>query len=453
MKNPPQFRSEGPAVAVVTMRTKRSSLRRRLTRDSFEHSNLNQAITVCQHLNRLETAISSRDIEADGNRFVDSPGSALPADILEKISADVVSIPDLQEQLLTASPLLAVRDRVAHQYQIAGGKVVLRISSSLPPQIQGYGLFLPDRVYVGIGRVSTGLGCPHGETEPDFLGLRLSFMAPEERRVDFIAINHPASPTDTHRSFVALLHATIASTRASEAVARPSIARRAASSIGLTAALIGRLGLVRGARTALHVARQTSRTARSKSALQPYWTGVIEIGGESGKFIFRPGEGSVEPARTGPRSQRLTRDWQGRQAAGPIRFNVYWTPFIDEASTSKTDLSRVWKEEPKLIGEVSFPQQLAEDETAGLWASLAEEMGAHPGNWVGAGSGLIDNAAEFAAARTLAYRASQSGRDALPIETYRAVFTSGQIPPSLEAELRRRREIKLASGHRSHAAH
>lgn len=346
-----------------------------------------------------------------------------------------------------------MRDRVAHQYQIAGGKVVFQLSSSLPSELQGYGLFVPGRVHVGVGRVSTGLGCPHDETDRDFLGLRLSFMAPEERRVDFITINDPASPTDDHRSFIALLHATVAGAKAAEPVGRPVIARRAASSLGLAAALMGRLGVVKGARTALHVARQTGRTSRSKSAVQPYWTGVVEIGGRSGKFVFLPAEASAGPASIGPRSQRLTRDWRDRQAAGPIAFNVYWTPFIDEASTSRTYLSRAWKEQLRPIGQVVFPQQLPEDETAGLWALLADEMGASPGNWVGALNGIIDGPVEFAAARTIAYRSSQIGRNALPEETYREVFSSGELPPSLRTELRRRRDIKLASGHVSHAPH
>lgn len=399
----------------------------------------------------LEAAISSPDLETAGNPVPDPALSAIPADVVGKIGADVASIPEIQERLLAVSRGLAMRDRVAHQYQIAGGKVVFRISSSLPSELQGYGLFVPGQVHLGIGRISTGLGCPHAETDPDFLGLRLSFMAPEERRVDFITINHPASPTDDHRAFVALLHATVTSTTVAEAVGGPWIVRTLASSLGLTAALIRRMGVVKGTGTAVHVARQTFRTARSRSAVQPYWTGVVEIGGRAGKFIFLPAEVSAEPPGTGPRSRRLTRDWRSRQAAGPIAFDVYWTPFIDEASTSKTHLSRTWKEKPSLIGQVVFPRQGPEDETAGLWAVLADEMGAHPGNWVGASNGSIDNPVEFATARTLAYRSSQSGRDALPTEAYREVFTSGQLPPSLQAELRRRRDLKLASGHVSHA--
>jgi hypothetical protein len=395
--------------------------------------------------------MTSRDIETDGAPVADPALSAIPPSVLAKIRADVASIPGIQQQLLAVSPSLAVPDRVAHQYQIAGGKVVFQVSSSLPPEIQGHGLFEPGRVHVGIGRISTGLGCPHAETDPDFLGLRLSFMAPEDRRVDFIAINDPTSPTDDHPSFVALLQATVTSTKAAKAVGGLAVARRIASSVGLAAALIGRLGVVKGIATALHVARQTDRTARSKSAIQAYWTGVVEIGGCSGKFVFLPHGDSAGPTRIAPRSQRLTRDWRSRQSTGPIAFDVYWIPFIDEASTSRKNLSRAWKERRSPVGQVVFPQQLPEDDAAQLWAVLADEMGANPGNWVGARNESIDNAVEFATARTIAYRSSQAGRNVLAEESYRDVFMTGQLPASLETELRRRQNLELASGHVSRA--
>ena len=54
-----------------------------------------------------------------------------------------------------------MRDRVAHQYQIAGGRVALKIATQLPPPLDGIGLFRPNAEYIGIGRISTGLGCPH----------------------------------------------------------------------------------------------------------------------------------------------------------------------------------------------------------------------------------------------------------------------------------------------------
>src|SRR5271165_395229 len=129
---------------------------------------------------------------------------------LDRIGLDVAAIPDLQRQLLDRDPDLKSRDRVAHQYQIAGGKVVLTIAPELPANLDGVGLFVPAAGHIGIGRVSTGLGCPHAETGPDFLGLRLAFLTPVGARVDFVAINDPAAPTDTHPQFMQLLAATAA---------------------------------------------------------------------------------------------------------------------------------------------------------------------------------------------------------------------------------------------------
>jgi hypothetical protein len=81
-------------------------------------------------------------------------------------------------------------ERVAHQYQIAGGKVSLRIATELAPYLDGVGRFKPGAEYAGVGRVSTGLGCPHPETSSDFLGLRLAFVTDEGHRVDFIPLHN-----------------------------------------------------------------------------------------------------------------------------------------------------------------------------------------------------------------------------------------------------------------------
>jgi hypothetical protein len=50
----------------------------------------------------------------------------------QRIAADVAEIPAIQQKALAENASLKVADRVAHQYQIAGGKVVLRIAESLP---------------------------------------------------------------------------------------------------------------------------------------------------------------------------------------------------------------------------------------------------------------------------------------------------------------------------------
>ena len=191
---------------------------------------------------------------------------------LDRIGQDVAAIPDIQQELLDRDADLKMRDRVAHQYQIAGGKVVLTIAPQLPANLLGVGVFEPGSTHIGIARVSTGLGCPHAETGADFLGLRLAFRTETGARVDFIAINDPTSPTDTHAQFVKLLAATAAGAGKGLLV----------SGGLLVAGLIGSLGPVQGAAISAHVLRQTSRAALSSTAYQTYWTGIEETGGIAG---------------------------------------------------------------------------------------------------------------------------------------------------------------------------
>ena len=174
---------------------------------------------------------------------------------LEKV---VGEIPDVQQTLTRNHPLLTTLDRGAHQQQLAGSRVLLTVADRLPPALDGLGVFQPGSQHVGLGRISTGLGCPHAETDADFLGLMVAFRTAAGRRVDLITINDPTSPTDTPEEFLALLHATA----------------DAAGSAGLFASqarLLVSLGLHAGLRApaiALHVTEQTSRTVRSSSAYQ-----------------------------------------------------------------------------------------------------------------------------------------------------------------------------------------
>ena len=61
-----------------------------------------------------------------------------------------------------------------------------------------------------------------------------------------------------------------------------------ASNLGLVKSLVGSLGIKKGGGTALHVLKQTLRTARSATAYQTYWTGIVETGGTPGKFAIVP---------------------------------------------------------------------------------------------------------------------------------------------------------------------
>ena len=79
-------------------------------------------------------------------------------------------------------------------------------------------------------------------------------------------------------------------------------------------------------------------------------------------------------------------------------------------------------------------------------------MGANAGHWIGdRADSIAEPATEFTAARKIAYRKSQDGRNALPDERYAQVFRTGAIDEELAAELRERRARKVAAGHTSAA--
>jgi hypothetical protein len=380
-----------------------------------------------------------------------TPFRPSPAD-LERISADVAAISDFQAELVNNAPDLKVRDRVAHQYQVAGGKVALKIAAQLPGNLDGVGLFRPDAEYTGIARISTGLGCPHLETDPDFLGIRLAFQTAAGERVDFLGINDPTSPTDDHRRFVALLGATAdaAGTKAvfGSGLGRLRLADLLATNLRLVGSLIRRIGLIGGIGTALHVTKQTSRTARSTTAYQTYWTGIVETGGVPGKFVIEPtlDQNRLRPLEPGERY--LSKEWRERQGRGPVEFDLHWIPFINEAETPMLRLTKPWREERHLVGRVTFPQVDADSEDARLWSALAAEMRANSGNWVRDRANSIPlPGTEFGVARLLAYRKSQDGRDALPEESYAQVFHSGAIDGELAGLLQRRRSDKRQMGH------
>jgi hypothetical protein len=198
-----------------------------------------------------------------------------------------------------------------------------------------------------------------------------------------------------------------------------------------------------------HLLRQTLRTFRSSTAWQPYWTGIVEVGGRLGKFTLVPARDENPPPRFRPGERHLTDDWKQRQQAGDIPFSLYWIPWLSEDETPTARLTEPWAEGHKQrVGAVVFPRQDPDTDEAVAWATLASEMGANPGNWVrDAQNRIAEPATEFETARKLAYRRSQEGRGALDPQWYRSVFETGTIGPDLARELQRRRDEKARRGH------
>jgi hypothetical protein len=365
---------------------------------------------------------------------------------LDALAEEVAGV---QQTLVANHPKLTQPDRGAHQPQIGAGTVRLHIADALPSELAGLGIFKPTGAAprIGIGRMSNGLGCPHAETEADFLGLMVAFRADDGRRVDFITINDPGAPTDTPREFVALLKAT-----ADAAVGNngAGLVNMLASQARLLAGLVRHAGH-RAPAIATQVIRQTARTTRSSSAYQQYWTGVVRARDVFGKFTFVPAQEVNGPRPPSAGDRYLTDDWAQRHAAGPLEFRLYWIPFLDEARTPLKDLTRGWEEGHRvLVGRVTFPASDPSALQTKLVALLATEMGANQGNWIeddraDATSDLP--ATEYTAARFLAYRVSQRMRHALPEAQYASFFDNGVVEPALAAELLRRYDAKRAAGH------
>lgn len=378
-------------------------------------------------------------------------------DNLESIAHDVAEISAIQKKAVEKNKHLTLPDRVAHQYQIAGGKVAFRAASEMPEPLRQVGIFQPGGNNIGIGRISTGLGTPHLETNPDFLGLRVSFQTKEGRGLDFLAINDPTSPADNHKDFMDVLHATGEAAGAEvpfigEWGAYNSL-NLAAEQLEFGKALKGRMGLIKAGRTLLHLTKQTSRTFHSTTAYQSYWTGVEEIGGTAGKFTFVPLQDENTAPKFHPGERYLSEEWKKRQQSGDIVFRLYWISYLDEKRTPTKGLTAPWDEQHKQVaGTVTFTQVDPASEEAQLWAILASEMGANPGNWIhDKGNTITEAATEFGAARKIAYRLSQEGRGALEPKLYTSVFDTGQIPSDLVEELKSRRDTKQKAGHMSQA--
>lgn len=367
------------------------------------------------------------------------------ADDLRRINADVAEVSEMQRQLRDRHPDLKCLDRVAHQYQIAGSKVLLRVATELPEGFSGIGLFVPGAEHIGVGRLSTSLGTPHIETDPDFLGLRVSFLTTAGQPVDFLAVNSPALPVDDRQDGVHFLRGTVDGAGASPIIPSPLAAGQAL----MRASLIKHMGFAKAEKTLSHIAQQSARTARSSTAYQSYWTGVVEVSRTLGKFTLTPFTSENYLRSSHPGERYLTRDWKKRQAFGDIAFGMYWIRYLDERYTSLERFTQPWLETHKsIVAHLVFPRIDTKTDDAKLWAALATEMGANPGNWVSDTCDSVDEpSTEFGLTRKFAYERSARGRNALPLSAYRAALQSGLIDDELAAELRRRLERKRRLRH------
>ena len=89
---------------------------------------------------------------------------------METIRKDVAEVRNIQQTILDKNKQVHFLDRVAHQYQVAGSKVLLKVTEVLPAPLQNVGLFHPGAEHIGIGRFSTGLERRMSRRIPTFSG-------------------------------------------------------------------------------------------------------------------------------------------------------------------------------------------------------------------------------------------------------------------------------------------
>jgi hypothetical protein len=197
------------------------------------------------------------------------------------------------------------------------------------------------------------------------------------------------------------------------------------------------------------IAQKGEHTASAGTAYQSYWTGVVEISRTLGKFTLVPVTSANCLHAMHPGERYLTRDWARRQSSGDIAFGLYWIGYLDERRTSLEDNSQSWSETHKRpVGHLIFPRTDTTTNDARLWAALAAEMGADPGNWVcDLRDSVREPSTEVGLLRTLAYERSNRTRDALPLEAYRTALHTGRIGEELASELTSRVERKRQLRH------
>ena len=364
---------------------------------------------------------------------------------LEALAEEVAGV---QRTFVANHPGVTQPDRGAHQPQLGGGKVLLHVSDTLPPELAGLGIFVPTGATprIGIGRMSNGLGCPHAETDADFLGLMVAFRAPDGRRVDFITINDPGAPTDTPEEFVALLKATADAAAGSQ---DGGLVNQLASQARLLAGLVRHAGR-RAPAIAAQVIRQTARTTRSSTAYQQ----VLDrrrLRARRARQIHLRARGRRERAPAGRRGRPLPDrglDAPARRGSPRVR------PLLDPVPGRSHDAprgpdARLEGRPPVTRGDVTFAAADPAARETKLVALLAAEMGANQGNWIEDDRGAQPDlpATRFTAARMLAYRVSQRERKALPEAQYASFFETGVVEPALAAELVKRYHAKRGVGH------
>ena len=328
-------------------------------------------------------------------------------------------------------PQLTRPDRGAHQQQLAGGKVLLTLERSLPPALDGLGVFEHDglcrsalrwhRQDVDRPRVPA---CGDRSGFPGADGRVPGKVGPADR------LRHDQRSHLADR-YARGVHRAAPGNRGcrgcpgparqpGEAAAEPRAARRDQGRADCHArhgsdAPDGPFQQRLSSSTGPASSARATRSASSPSCRRPAGAGAQGRG-----------------------PKQFTDDWRARTAAGPLTFELHWIPFLNERETPLDDLTTAWRDQHKVrVGTVVFPQVNAETRESKLIALLASELGANPGNW----QETTDAAAGTASVHTV-------HRSTVPCLPPEPAASTGPARRELSLVLRERRGQRGARGRR-----
>ena len=98
-----------------------------------------------------------------------------------------------------------------------------------------------------------------------------------------------------------------------------------------TLAMVRKMGPAKGLKALRHILDQTLTTARSSTAYQTYWTGIVEIGGTAGKFVLVPTVDENPRRALRPGERHLSEDWRSAAGGGRYRLSALLAAFRQRA--------------------------------------------------------------------------------------------------------------------------
>ena len=249
----------------------------------------------------------------------------------------------------------------------------LCVREDLPEELR-QDCFQPRAQLPAIVRLSNASGMHQPDGKKDMRGIAVRLTAPNGEHVhDLLMTNFERPPAANAAEFMAVARALAGLSSAGARLV--SLLLRLPVQVGLSATIRIIANLLASGRTVQSLATQT------------YWSRGAIMWGDAGpvRYLLRPvGADQSRPARTRPDSVRgdeaLRLELQHRLGSGPIQFELAVQRFDSEATTPVEDVSKPWRVEPVVCGQLVIPEQDLDTAEARLTERHVDQLAFNPWN-------------------------------------------------------------------------